>query len=159
MHSDVLMHIIKDIEARNINLESCNFLDAGCGMPVMPNLFKILGCKHSIGLEYTELYAKVFSEVVKQGNILEYNFRDHDIIYSYNPIKNPLLMDKGLVRMKKTMKPGAILYFVSAQSHQKEVVLDMYRMKGCYNVLVYEKPKKKATKHSPLGTQLKKNNT
>ncbi len=107
--------VIEDLIDENINLIDKNFIDIGCGLPVVPDLFKILGCKETIGLECSPLYTKVFgNNRIINEDLLTHNFKDYDILYSYNPIIDCELMEKGLENIISTMKKNAIFYFNKA---------------------------------------------
>lgn len=95
-------------------------IDVGCGSPVIPTLFKILGYK-SYGLEYNELYKLAYNSLGEKvlddyiiGDLLTHDFKEYDILYSYNPIRDKLLMLEGIKNIIKTMKPGAVFYFKEA---------------------------------------------
>ncbi len=107
--------ILKKIIADNKNLSKKSFIDIGCGFPAIPIIMDILGCKQNKGLEYSELYIQLLANQYKkymiQGDLLTYDFKDFDILYSYNPIEDPELMIEGIKNITKTMKKGAIFYF------------------------------------------------
>lgn len=93
------------------------FCDAGCGIPFIPKILKILGFK-SFGVEYEKVFSKLYPYEVTHANILEYDFGKCDVVYSYNPIENPKIMVKALDNVLSTMKSGATLYFVKAGCYE-----------------------------------------
>lgn len=108
-----------------------NFIDIGCGAPVIPNIFKILGFK-SFALEYNNIFKTVYDSLYSSnfnkpvddyfiGDLLTHNFKEYDILYSYNPIKDQLTMIKGLKNIINTMKSGAVFYFKPASVDYKQL--------------------------------------
>ncbi len=114
-YEDVIVAMIDDINKSNISLEKSSFIDIGCGLPIIPKIFDILGCKEYKGLEYNDIYMLLDNDnYLIKGDLLTYDFSKFDILYSYNPIKDGELMAKGIKNIIKTMKPGATFYFEQA---------------------------------------------
>lgn len=132
--------IIEDIMSTNPSLEDKSFMDIGCGVPIIPKIFDVLGCKKSVGLEYQEEYVKKDHEgFLIQGDLLTYGFGDYDYLYSYNPIRDGKLMSKGLQNIMDTMKPGAIFYFVQACSIDPKVMEKFTRATKGYSTYKFVK--------------------
>lgn len=121
--------IIEDIMSNNLSLEDKNFMDIGCGVPIIPKIFDILGCKKSKGLEYQKDYIDKYGDgFLIQGDLLTFNFEEYDYLYSYNPICDNKVMSEGLTNIMKTMKPGATFYFVQACGVKPEVMKNFIRL-------------------------------
>lgn len=116
MYSWVLQEIAKDIKMNIPNLEEKQLIDAGAGTNLVANFFKgVLDLNSSVGLEISDVYLTLDkSKKLIKGDILKFNFKDYDIIYSYNPIRDNKLMIKGLKNIIKTMKNGAVLYYLDS---------------------------------------------
>lgn len=135
-----LVPIIQNILENNPDLSKIKFMDIGCGYPIIPKIMQILNCKEAKGLEIQDIYVNLDrSNTLIKGDILKYNFKEYDILYAYNPIRDQNLMDKGLERIVKTMKPGATFYFANA-GHPKTEVFKLFKGYGSY--WKYIKPKK-----------------
>ena len=136
--SGMLLNVIKDIQKTTKKLNTKSFIDIGCGNPLIPKIFDILGVNVSKGLEFDPRYLKLDKKnYLIQGDLLTYDFKDYDILYSYNPIKNPKLMDQGLLNIMKTMKKDAILYYVQACLMNKEILKEFTKID--YEILKYIK--------------------
>lgn len=111
-----LSRIIEDLIKDKVQFNKKSFIDIGCGTSIIPKIFKIIGCKKSVGLEYEELYCKMdkYENYLIQGDLTTFNFKKYDILYTYNPISNPKLMEEGLINIMNTMKKGSVLYYVQA---------------------------------------------
>ena len=75
-------------------------------------------------------------------NILDIKELEHDIIYMYNPIANPLIMIDGIKVVVKAMKPGAILLFACANgtvADYLEADLNAVKVKRGYDLFKYIK--------------------
>ena len=110
----VLLDLLKDSKLSTYT----HFIDIGAGTPLIMDIFrqalpKPIYYKKFTALELSDIYCEVFPPLTK-GNLLTYNFKEYDVLYSYNPIRNSDLMIEGLKNIISTMKEGAILYFVEA---------------------------------------------
>lgn len=112
--------MIEDLNKLGLNFSESSFIDAGCGVPVIPDIMRILGFKDTVGLEYNETYCSIEPSLL-QGDMLKFNFKPYDVIYSYNPFMNHELMNKAIRNVMKTMKKGAIFYFNQACSLDKDI--------------------------------------
>jgi hypothetical protein len=108
-----LIPLFNEILINIPNIRNLSFLDIGAGNDLIPNLALIFGFKEACGLEYNDLYCNLTSNLIK-GDLLEYNFHKWDVMYSYNPIGNSLLMIDGLKNIMNTMKSNSVLYFSPA---------------------------------------------
>lgn len=123
--------IIKDLIKSKIDFKNKSFIDIGCGVPIIPKIFKILGCKESSGLEFEELYCRMDHEkYLIHGDLTTFNFKDYDILYSFNPIRNSELMEKGLNNIMTTMKEGSVLYFIQAGNISKTTLNKFTKIKN-----------------------------
>jgi len=118
----VLLDLLKDPNLSNYR----NFIDIGAGTPLIMDIFEqvlpdLSWYKRFTSLELSDIYCEIFKKL-KKGNLLTYNFKEYDILYSYNPIRNSDLMIEGLKNIINTMKEGAILYYVAAD-HKVEKYL------------------------------------
>ena len=137
-------------EVRKIkNKENKKFIDIGCGYPAIPLLMRGLGF-NAYGLELSkEIYFISSAYCRKYGNvsminenILNIKELEHDVIYMYNPIANPLIMIDGIKVVVKAMKPGAILLFACANgtvADYLEADLNAVKVKRGYNLFKYIK--------------------
>lgn len=137
-------------EVRKIkNKKNKKFIDIGCGFPAIPLLMRGLGFK-SYGIELSKEICFISSAYCgKYGNvpminenILDIKRLDHDIIYMYNPIANPLIMIDGIKAVVKAMKPGAILLFACANMAVADYLkadLNAVKAKGGRNLFKYIK--------------------
>jgi hypothetical protein len=141
-HINVIEDLLKFEISKLENINKLSFLDAGAGTSIIPKIMKSMGFKKSKGLEYQELFVKLDPEWLFKKDILKYNFKDWDVIYSYNPIQNNELMCKGIDNIINTMKPGAIFYFCSAsyQISNKLNLLGSKELTRVNNVFKYIKP-------------------
>lgn len=135
--------ILQDLESSGKT--SGKFVDAGCGIPVIPALFNSLGFD-AHGVEYTKLYAefyKYYGEYppVFHDDILKWDFSCYDVIYTYNPINDNKLMAKAINNITKTMKRGAVLYFVIANCDTSLINnFERFTKVGSASILKYKKP-------------------
>jgi hypothetical protein len=112
-----LEYIVNDVLKSKKKLNKLSFIDIGAGTNTIPQLFKILGFGKVAGLEFDPVYVALDNQkLLLEGDLLTYNFKDYDILYSYNPIIDSNLMIKGITNIITTMKKGAILYFVPCHS-------------------------------------------
>lgn len=110
-----IVTVLEDLKKSKVNLADKSFIDIGAGTSTIPLIFKIAGCKTSVGLEFDKIFVKLDEdELLFEGNLLRHDFKSYDILYSYNPIKDEELMIEGLKNIINTMKKGAILYFNAA---------------------------------------------
>jgi hypothetical protein len=121
-YSEYIARLLKYEISKIPNIENLSFLDAGAGMNTIPKIMKIMGFFNSKGLEYQDLYVKMDQNWLFQGDILTYDFKDWDIIYSYNPIKDTKLMCKGIDNIINTMKVGSIFYFLEASNAGQHLI-------------------------------------
>lgn len=136
-----ITELFKDICKNNKDLSKLSFMDIGAGLNTIPKIAKILGFKESKGLEIDPLYVKLdYNNFLIQGDILKYDFKDYDILYAYNPIKDHGTMLKGLKNIVKTMKPGATLYFNSASSQVDDYFFNTLSLKRNHKFWIYTKP-------------------
>lgn len=120
----VLLDLLKDPKLDNYR----NFIDIGAGTPLIMDIFKqvlpdLSWYKRFTSLELSDIYCELFKKLTK-GDLLTYNFKEYDILYSYNPIRNCDLMIEGLKNIINTMKEGAILYFVAADYKVEKYLQD-----------------------------------
>lgn len=108
-----IWEVAKDIKKRKIRKSKCSFIDIGCGVPLIPVLFKHFGFKESIGLEYNKVF-NTYTGFIKNGDLFDVDFSRYDVLYSYNPIRNRTLMLKGIEHIISTMKKNAVFYFKNA---------------------------------------------
>lgn len=85
------------------------------------------------------------SDPVKQGNLLkEEDIKNHlvdkDVIYSYNPIKDPDAMEGVLRCIIKHMKPGATFIYLPAATSLKDVIPSSEISKEYDYFQIYKKP-------------------
>ncbi|MDR0861080.1 MAG: class I SAM-dependent methyltransferase [Candidatus Peribacteria bacterium] len=102
------------------NLTTKSFIDVGCGVPLIPDFIKDLGCKDVHGLEYNPRIVNMVKShypdvALHEDNMLTYQeYGKYDILYTYNPLRDPEDMEKALLIIMNQMKPGAVLYFMKA---------------------------------------------
>lgn len=129
--------VLMDLVNNSTNFKEKKFMDIGCGNPIIPLLFDILGCKESKGLEYEKFYILLDQQYdgdkkLIEGDLLTYDFKNWDILYSYNPIKDKKTMEKGLINIMKTMKKGAIFYFNPAIGIDEKIIKKFTRIANGY---------------------------
>lgn len=120
--------MIEDLKLNKIKSKGKKFIDIGSGFPIVPNIMHLIAGYNSIGLEYNQLvidtidthrkmspfhYGGIYLAPVFQGNLLEYDFKDYDVLYAYSPIRDHTMMLDGIDNIIKTMKQGAVFYFQS----------------------------------------------
>lgn len=95
--------------------ESKSFIDIGAGNNAVINIANILGFKKPKGLEINKLYLNLdIDNNLIEGDLTTFDFKDFDILYSYNPIRKASNMKQGLLNIVKTMKSGSIFYYCNA---------------------------------------------
>lgn len=135
-----LYNLFEDITKNVRSISKKKFIDIGCGFPLIPKIADILGFNDCKGLEFEDLYVKLDeSGILIHGDLLNYDFKDYDVLYSYNPIRDIKLMNDGLRNIINTMKPGAIFYFADAGHIDDDIKLLFIR---CYSLWKYQKPLK-----------------
>jgi len=142
VNSYVLAPIIEDLIKSKIKFDKKSFIDIGCGIPIIPKIFEILGCKEVKGLEYDNLYIRMENpkKYLIKGDLLTYDFKKFDILYAYNPIYNNTLMNRGLTNIMNTMKEGATFYFVATTSITPNNMAKLKNIgNGMSNILKYTK--------------------
>jgi hypothetical protein len=121
-------------------INTLSFLDVGAGTSTIPTIMSIMGFAKSMGLEYQDLYVNLEPDWLFQGDLLDYDFKEWDVLYSYNPIQNEALMIKGIDNIIATMKSGAIFYFLpSSGAGQYLKKLGGRNLKGSA-IIKYVKP-------------------
>jgi hypothetical protein len=137
-----LFRLLKEEISKIEDIGSKKFLDAGAGNSTICNIMSIMGFGECQGLEYRKIYVELNPLVLFRGNILTYNFKKWDVIYSYNPIIDKKMMAKGIDRIVSTMKPGAVFYFVGASNYPIETLISHggVRINVSYNIIKYVKP-------------------
>lgn len=117
---------LKEIIEHVGNLEGKIVCDAGAGSTAIANLFLILGAKDAKALEINDVYQRHMDlKRLVKGNILTHDFSEYDIIYTFRPLSDKVLMVKGLKNIIKTMKKGARLYFVYGLDLPAEVEIEV----------------------------------
>ena len=149
INENAIIRILKDIRKMHLKKQKMSFIDIGCGIPVVPAIAKAFGFEESYGLEYSELLVQIADTFKRDerlgiqmlnGDLVSYCFKDFDVLYSYNPIQKTELMIKGLENITKTMKKGAVFYFVSAGVDYKKLFeLGFEELKGANAIYKYVK--------------------
>jgi trans-aconitate methyltransferase len=99
------------------NLSAKSFIDVGCGVPILPDFMKDLGCKDVHGLEYNASIVKLVQPhypdiVLHEGDMMTYQeYGKYDILYTYNPFYDSQKMADALLVIMEQMKFGAVLYY------------------------------------------------
>ena len=99
------------------DMKEKSFLDIGCGVPMIPQVMKDLGCKTAAGVEYNKILAEesktYYPEIeIHHANMLTFSEYDkYDILYAYNPLSNSEMMAQALCYIIENMNIGATFYF------------------------------------------------
>ncbi len=119
----------KDL-ANSYNYNDCSFVDAGCGPGFTLELAKMIGFEKQVGVELNPVHAEYGRKngyTIHNEDILKFDFREFDVVYSYVPIRPfELFTDRVL----KEAKVGTIFIFCGGFE---------FPQKGKYEVL-YESP-------------------
>jgi len=132
---DVISDIIQDLHHHE-NIKDKSFLDIGCWIPVIPNIMKEIWYKEVAGLEYNKglikKAKKLFPSIkMHHDDILKFSAYDkYDVLYAYNPLKNPHLMSKALYHIIQNMKIGATLYFKDVGCMSRSSIVDYFEHIG-----------------------------
>jgi SAM-dependent methyltransferase len=104
------------------NYKRLKFIDAGCGVGLVLIYLKnmnIDGIDYN-GVEIDEENVNVAKHMcgygINQGDILEWDFSDYDVIYYYCPINNEKLEREFELRLEDTCKVGTIIIPYSKRS-------------------------------------------
>lgn len=131
--------IVELLEVYGTDLKGKSFIDVGAGTSAIPKIFKMFGCEKAVGLEYNNVLVLLDTDhMLIEGDMLTYDFKEYDILYSYNPLKCTKLMTKGLENVINTMKVGAKFYFQPASSLPLDR-LGFKKCKECPYLYVYTK--------------------
>ena len=105
-----------------------SFVDVGCGIPVISQTMKELGCKTVAGLEFNDFLvqeAKTYYPDVEmqQADMLTFpDYGKYDILYSYNPLSSGKMMIEALCHIIENMKIGAVFYFNNFMVEPKKLI-------------------------------------
>lgn len=114
-----IMKVFEDIY-KTMNTKDLKFIDIGAGNDVILNIAKILGFDICRGLEYNDKLIELnSSNTLIKGDLLDYDFKDYDVLYSYNPIIDSELMLKGIKNIINTMSKNSVFYFNNANIHSE----------------------------------------
>lgn len=144
----LFLFTIKKVLNAHPNLKSLSFLDVGAGIGekvVIASYF----FENVFGIEYNKVNVEISrniyfcllrnrlvnkNEIFKEGDALDFDYKDYDVIYYYRPMTAQEQMDKLFEKIIKTAKPGTfILSFLYESPNEYIENIDDYLNRSIEN--------------------------